>query len=77
MRLSEAKNLKHGDTIYHRTAKNTDGTQTRARITGAVKTWKTDPDRIRVPWKHGLYTYGAIESALDLEDWNINETTAK
>jgi len=73
MKLSEAKALKYGDTIYHRTAKNADGTRTRAKITGAVKTWKTDPNRIRVPWKHGLYTYGAIETQYDLEDWDIIE----
>ena len=29
-------------------------------VSGSVKTWKRDASRIRVPLKHGLYTYGAL-----------------
>lgn len=34
----------------------------RVRANGQVKTWKTRPGVFRLPIKHGLYTYGAIES---------------
>jgi hypothetical protein len=30
------------------------------RRNGATKTWKTDPERIRVPVKAGMYTYDVI-----------------
>ena len=54
MNLSQAKKLKSGDRLEHKTLKNADGTALRARVNGAVKTWKTLPNRIKVPMKHGL-----------------------
>lgn len=56
--LDDAKRLTHGDTLV-----NTDGK--RWRVSGAVKTWKRDESRIRVPLKHGLYS----NSSLDTEDF--------
>jgi len=53
--LAEAKRLKYGDSLIDDQGK-------RWRVTGAVKTWKKDSSRIRVPLKHGLYTYGALET---------------
>jgi len=53
--LKQAKALRHGQTIYHMKNKNADGTAQRWRVSGAVKTWKTMPDRISVPVKFGLY----------------------
>ena len=32
----------------------------RWRVTGKVQRWKRDPERFRVPLKHGLYDYGAL-----------------
>ena len=52
--LKQAKELKPGDILHDTLGK-------RWKVNGAVKTWKTDPDRIRVPLKHGLYTYDAID----------------
>lgn len=52
--LEQAKELKHGTTIYHETIKNADGTAARARVFGKVKTWKRSPNRVQVPMKHGL-----------------------
>lgn len=51
--LDQAKALKHREVLYDNMGK-------RWYVNGAVKTWKSDPQRIRVPLKHGLYTYGAL-----------------
>lgn len=32
------------------------------RRNGATKRWKTDANRIRIPFKMGMYGYGAIET---------------
>jgi hypothetical protein len=60
MTLAEAKKLRYGQTIYHKTHKNADGTAQRWRVSGKVQIWKKDPSRIRVPVKHGLYAHDAI-----------------
>lgn len=31
-----------------------------ARVNGACRTWARDPQRFRLPVKHGLYEYGEI-----------------
>jgi hypothetical protein len=60
--LSEAKALTHG-TILHR---RYGGRCLRWRVNGVVKTWKTRPDDVQVPLKHGLYSYGYLrDSDLD------------
>ena len=55
MLLEVAKTLHLGQTLYHTINRNADGTPQRWRVNGRVKRWKRDPDRIRVPLKHGLY----------------------
>jgi hypothetical protein len=57
MTLDEAKALKPGDQIQ---LVGLSGRVFTARINGQPQTWKRDPSRIRVPWKYGLYEYGAI-----------------
>lgn len=54
--LEEAKNLKVGDCLI-------DGSGHRWRVNGIVQRWKRDESRIRVPLKHGLYTYDALTNA--------------
>ena len=54
---NQAKNLKHGDILYHTINKNADKTPQRWRVNGKVKTWKRDTNRIQIPLKHGLYDY--------------------
>lgn len=54
--LQEAKQLKPGDILHDRNKR-------RWKVNGQVKVWKTDPNRIRVPLKHGLYTYDALDTA--------------
>lgn len=61
MTLTEAKALEYGQIIYHITDKNADGTPTRWRVSGNVKTWKRSPERVKVPIKHGLYSHGYID----------------
>ena len=58
--LEQAKALKYGQTVEHDTLKNADGTPMRFRVAGAVKTWKKNPERIRVPMKRGLYETGYL-----------------
>ena len=54
--LDEAKNLKRGEILIDQRGK-------RWKVSGQVKRWKTMPDRIRVPLKHGLYSHDAITDA--------------
>ena len=58
--LEEAKNLCVGQIIYHRHNKNADGTPQRWKVNGQVKTWKRSLNKVKVPLKHGLYTYGYL-----------------
>jgi len=51
--LDQAKNLKPGDVLL-----TTDGK--RWKVNGKIKRWKRDPNRIRIPLKHGLYAHDAI-----------------
>jgi hypothetical protein len=52
--LQEAKALKRGNILV-------DQNKRRWKVNGMVKTWKTDPNRIRVPLKHGLYSYDSLD----------------
>jgi len=65
--LNEAKNLKHGQIIYHTIHKNSDGTAQRWKVNGKVQTWKKDLNRVKIPVKYGMYRYDYItENELDL-----------
>jgi len=54
--LDEAKQLQYGDILVDEYGK-------RWKVSGQVKTWKRDTNRIRVPLKHGLYRYDALTEA--------------
>ena len=58
--LEQAKRLTYHQTIYEVGAYNAGGTAKRWRVNGKVKTWKRSPDRVQVPLKHGLYSYGYL-----------------
>lgn len=58
--LEEAKNLTYRTVLHHNVYRNADGTPQRWRVNGKPKTWKTRPDEVRVPLKHGLYDYGYL-----------------
>ena len=53
MTLQEAKNLKQGQYVYHKTKKNANGAPMRAVVL-SIKTWKTRPNEIIVSVKRGL-----------------------
>ena len=60
--IEQAKQLKHGDILYHVTQRNADGSAQRWRVNGAVKLWKTRPDEFKVPLKYGLYQYAYLDN---------------
>jgi len=60
--INEAKTVRHGDIFLMKDETNADGTPTRWRVTGKVKTWKTRPNEFQIPVKHGLYDYGYINN---------------
>ena len=60
MDLNQAKQLKYGNELLHMTLTNADGTPMRFKVNGAVKRWKRDKDRIRVPLKRGLWQTGYL-----------------
>lgn len=61
MRIAEAKKLRYGQTVYIKGQYDSNGEPSKARVTGKVQTWKTQPWRVRVPIKRGLYGYGSID----------------
>jgi len=65
--MGQAKKLRHGQTLYHIAHINADGTAQRWRVSGKPKTWARNPERIKIPVKHGLYNHGYVtESDLSL-----------
>ena len=70
--LEQAKELTYHQTIYEVGAYNADGTMRRWRVNGKIKTWKRSPDRVQVPLKHGLYSYGYLTES-NLEWFTLSE----
>jgi len=65
--LEQAKQLRPGQVLHHVRNRNADGTPQRWRVNGRPKVWKRSPEKVRVPIKHGLWTYDYLtESDLDL-----------
>ena len=56
MNIETAKGLRVGQTVYHVSKKNADGTPMRAKVL-SVKTWKRNPEKVVVSVKHGMYDY--------------------
>jgi hypothetical protein len=65
--LEDAKQLQYREVLVDNHGK-------RWYVSGAVKTWKRDKTRIRVPLKHGLYTYGVLIDS-DFHDGVCNYMT--
>jgi hypothetical protein len=55
--LQQAKKLRHGQVILNPALPNADGTPSRWKVTGKIKLWARDPEKFRVPLKHGLYEH--------------------
>ena len=60
--IDEAKGLRQGQTLYHVSHRNADGTPQRWRVT-SVKTWKRNPGRVQVGLKYGLRHYDTMREA--------------
>ena len=59
--LEQAKQLTYGDMLYCNSITMADNkTPARWRVNGQTKTWKTDPKRIEIPLKHGLYNHAYL-----------------
>ena len=71
--LAQAKKLRYGATLYHVINRNSDGSPERWRVNGQVKTWKTRPNEVRIPVKHGLYSYDYLTQ----DDLDLVSTTEK
>ena len=59
--IEQAKNLRHGQTLYHVEHRNSRNEPQRWRVSGQIKLWKTRPDEFRVPIKHGLYDHDYLD----------------
>lgn len=68
--IEEAKNLRRGQYICHSKIRGWQNKPLRFKVNGNVKTWKTDPNRVRVPLKHGLCEYGYLTED-NLQDFYI------
>lgn len=60
MTLDQAKKLTPGQTLYHISLTNADGTPQRWRVNGKTKTWKRSPERVMVPLARGLYQHAYL-----------------
>ena len=73
MEIEEAKELKIGELVYFPKKTNSKGEPMKWRVNGKVTVWKTMPDRVKVPIKHGLYMNGYItEQNMDLFERNAS-----
>lgn len=61
--VSQAKKLRHGQTVYLKDHWDSSGEASRARVSGKVQLWKTRPSDFKVPVKRGLYDSGYITPA--------------
>lgn len=65
-----ALSLRHGQTLHHKTLKNSDKTPVRCRINGKCQTWKTRPEEFKLPVKYGLRDCFYIDSS-NAADWEV------
>ncbi len=79
MKIEEAKTLRYGSHLIHKTKRNKSGNLLTVKVNGIPKTWKTRPNAIRIPAKYGLYEYfqigcGLTDKPVDspIEDWDIS-----
>jgi hypothetical protein len=68
----------HLGILYHTENRNRDGTPQRWRTNGGARFWKRDPQRFRMPLKHGMYDYGELVPSnchmfRTMEAWALND----
>ena len=54
--IEQAKELKYGQLVHFYRKGKCDNW----KVTGKVKLWKRNPNRIEIPVKHGLYSHGKL-----------------
>lgn len=57
---TRAQAVRYGQTLYHLTDRNANGTPRRFRVSGKCQTWKMRPGEFRLPVKFGWRGYTAI-----------------
>jgi hypothetical protein len=70
MNKLDALNTRKGQTLIHKTRKNSNGLPYNVRVNGKVKTWQTRPNDFQLPVKRGLYDCGYITHH-NGDDWQI------
>jgi hypothetical protein len=71
MNIKEAKALTIGTTLYQIGKLDSRGERVRWRVSGQVKTYKSDSSRVDVPLKHGMgYTKADYKH---LTEYNLEE----
>ncbi len=60
--LEQAKGLRQGQTLYHVSHRNADGTPQRWKVT-SVKTWKRNPSKVQVGLKYRLRYYDTMRES--------------
>ena len=68
--ISQAKNLRAGQTVYAIGYYNSDGTPQRFIVQGKPKTWKRNAERVEVTIKRGLKEYVTL-TELCLEEFSL------
>lgn len=68
----DAVNAKSGDIFYHTSFLDSRKMPLKCRVTGKCKTWKTKPDKFKLPVKHGMRQSFYIEN-VNAGDWRKEE----
>lgn len=71
MNLEQAKQLRYGQHLVHKTRVNKSGNPLRVKVNGKPRTWKRQPEKIEVPVKYGLYEYATLNQD-DLLQWELS-----
>ena len=72
----EAMALTYRQTLYSSKFSNADGSPARCRVNGRIKTWKRDPERWRLPVKHGLRFCFYLDHGPMSAHWHLTEDAA-
>lgn len=70
--LSDLPVVGFGTILYHKYLCNADGSPMRFKVNGACQAFKRNLNNARLPWKHGLWSYGYITSS-NVGEFQIQE----
>lgn len=74
---NNVEGLQYGQTLYHVTNRNRDGTALRVRVNGRTKLWKRRPDDFRVPTKYGYRGWGHYITPDNAYEWLTHDITGE